>query len=315
MLTIPTTAVALTAGRANALSAAGATPQQALNTVLEPRQIGYGRDLTVTGSAPVTDAGQTLKLEFAPAGSSSWRVVGSTTVGRTGRFRVSAPLRQSGQVRVIGVAGTASDPAATPVLPGAVTAPAGAGTIASPPQHVAVAAALRVPPESLNVLGGQPVDVRGRLLPARAGRKVWLEGRAGRSWQWLATARTGSRGGFDFRYVPGGLGSQELRVRFPGDRHNARVSGPAGWVTGYRQAVASWYDDAGGTACGFHANFGVANRDLPCGTQVTFRYGGRTVTAVVDDRGPYVGGRDWDLNQNTAAALGFNGVDTVWSSI
>ena len=59
----------------------------------------------------------------------------------------------------------------------------------------------------------------------------------------------------------------------------------------------------------------MANRDLPCGTQVTFRYGGRTVTAVVDDRGPYVGGREWDLNQNTAAALGFDGVDTVWSSI
>jgi rare lipoprotein A (peptidoglycan hydrolase) len=36
------------------------------------------------------------------------------------------------------------------------------------------------------------------------------------------------------------------------------------------------------------------------------------VTATVDDRGPYVGGRDWDLNQNTAAALGFGGVGTVW---
>jgi rare lipoprotein A (peptidoglycan hydrolase) len=42
--------------------------------------------------------------------------------------------------------------------------------------------------------------------------------------------------------------------------------------------------------------------------------GGRTVTAVVDDRGPYVGGRQWDLNQNTAGALGFGGVGTVWSS-
>jgi len=28
--------------------------------------------------------------------------------------------------------------------------------------------------------------------------------------------------------------------------------------------------------------------------------------------GPYVEGRDWDLNQNTAAALGFGGVGTVW---
>jgi rare lipoprotein A (peptidoglycan hydrolase) len=38
------------------------------------------------------------------------------------------------------------------------------------------------------------------------------------------------------------------------------------------------------------------------------------VNAVVDDRGPFVGGRDWDLNQNTAAALGFQGVGTVWST-
>jgi rare lipoprotein A (peptidoglycan hydrolase) len=38
------------------------------------------------------------------------------------------------------------------------------------------------------------------------------------------------------------------------------------------------------------------------------------VTAVVDDRGPYVSGRDWDLNQNTAGALAFDGVGTVWSS-
>ena len=37
---------------------------------------------------------------------------------------------------------------------------------------------------------------------------------------------------------------------------------------------------------------------------MTFSYGGRTVVATVDDRGPYVGGRTWDLNQNTAAALG-----------
>jgi rare lipoprotein A (peptidoglycan hydrolase) len=60
---------------------------------------------------------------------------------------------------------------------------------------------------------------------------------------------------------------------------------------------------------------GVASKALPCGTHVTFVYGGHRVTAVVDDRGPFVDGRDWDLNQNTAAALGFGGVDTVWSSV
>jgi rare lipoprotein A (peptidoglycan hydrolase) len=90
---------------------------------------------------------------------------------------------------------------------------------------------------------------------------------------------------------------------------------PAGRLTVYGQSVASWYEDGGATACGFHAGYGVANRSLPCGTRVRLRYGGRSVTAVVDDRGPFVGGRDWDLNQNTAAALGFGGVGTVWTSL
>jgi rare lipoprotein A (peptidoglycan hydrolase) len=105
-----------------------------------------------------------------------------------------------------------------------------------------------------------------------------------------------------------------MRVRFAGDRLNAHSTTTAGQLTVFRAAVASWYNDGGNTACGFHAGDGVANRTLPCGTKVTFRYGGRTVAATVDDRGPYVGGRDWDLNQNTAAALGFGGVGQVWSS-
>ncbi len=46
------------------------------------------------------------------------------------------------------------------------------------------------------------------------------------------------------------------------------------------------------------------------------KYGGRTVMATVDDRGPYVDGRDWDLGQSTRAALGFDGgVGTVWASV
>lgn len=76
-------------------------------------------------------------------------------------------------------------------------------------------------------------------------------------------------------------------------------------------AIASWYYDAGNTACGFHAGMGVANRTLPCGTRVTFYFGGRSVNAVVDDRGPYVYPREWDLNQTVAGALGFTGVATV----
>jgi rare lipoprotein A (peptidoglycan hydrolase) len=85
---------------------------------------------------------------------------------------------------------------------------------------------------------------------------------------------------------------------------------------GYRRRTASWYYDQGHqTACGFVAKYGVANKKLPCGTHVRFWRAGHRVTAIVDDRGPYVPGRTWDLGQNTARALHFMriGVGYVWA--
>lgn len=74
---------------------------------------------------------------------------------------------------------------------------------------------------------------------------------------------------------------------------------------------ASWYNDAGTTASGFHAYFGFANKTLAFGTRVEFLYHGRTAVGVMDDHGPYVGGRVFDLNQNLARALGYGGIDAV----
>jgi hypothetical protein len=68
-------------------------------------------------------------------------------------------------------------------------------------------------------------------------------------------------------------------------------------------ATASWYYDGGSTACGFHAYYGVAHRSLSCGTHVLFTRGGRQVEAIVDDRGPFIYSRTWDLNQNLRATL------------
>jgi hypothetical protein len=48
---------------------------------------------------------------------------------------------------------------------------------------------------------------------------------------------------------------------------------------------------------------GVAHRTLPCGTKVTFRYNGRTVTTMVIDRGPYVKGRTWDMTHGLCVLL------------
>jgi rare lipoprotein A (peptidoglycan hydrolase) len=71
----------------------------------------------------------------------------------------------------------------------------------------------------------------------------------------------------------------------------------------------SWYGPrfyGNGTACGqtlTKALVGVAHRTLPCGTLVTFRYKGTTLTVPVIDRGPYVRGRTWDLSYGACSKL------------
>jgi rare lipoprotein A len=294
-------ALAATGGPDLAVPPVSATP---LAITLQSRHLAFGHDVVVTGTAPAAD---TVLLEFAPAGASDWRVITSTTVTGTGRFRLAWPLERSGAVEAV-ASSSGLDPST--LSQGA----ASAGTATSAAQPVEVEAAVRVGARQIGVLTGQPVVIRGRLLPALPGRKVGLQGLRGGSWQSLATARTGARGSFRLSYATGAPGQEPIRVRFAGDQTNAHSAARVGQLTVFREAGASWYDDAGSTACGFHAYFGVANRTLPCGTQVALRYNGRSVTATVDDRGPYVAGRDWDLNQNTAAALGFGGVGTIWSS-
>jgi rare lipoprotein A (peptidoglycan hydrolase) len=98
---------------------------------------------------------------------------------------------------------------------------------------------------------------------------------------------------------------------FPSALHLERAPKPKPPPPPMQRAVASWYDDRGTTASGWHAAYGVANLTLAFGTRVLFAYHGRRVTATVDDRGPYVAGRMWDLAQSTAGALGFSGVDVV----
>jgi peptidoglycan lytic transglycosylase len=307
MIGIPASAAALVAGQA--LASPAPTPAPGLPQIHpQSRHIAYGHDVVVRGVAPVADAGHAVVLEFAPRGATAWTQVTSTTVGGTGSFRLAGRLQQSGVVRVVDTSSDALTPFVASLSPGGSTA------ATSNPVPVDVAARVRVPARSIGVLAGQAVQVRGRLLPAVKGRRVSLQARQSGSWHTLATARTGSAGRFMLRYVAGDAGRQQIRVRFAGDRVNGRSTTPAGQMTVFRAALASWYSDGGNTACGFHAGDGVANRTLPCGTKVVFRYGGRTVTATVDDRGPYVGGRDWDLNQNTAAALGFGGIGQVWSS-
>jgi rare lipoprotein A (peptidoglycan hydrolase) len=104
-------------------------------------------------------------------------------------------------------------------------------------------------------------------------------------------------------------------VTFRGDAANGRAVRRIGTLHAYRSALASRYDMYGGAlACGgslgYHSLV-VAHKTLPCGTKVRVRYRGRVVTATVRDRGPYVGGREYDLAGAVARQLGFNGVGSI----
>lgn len=89
------------------------------------------------------------------------------------------------------------------------------------------------------------------------------------------------------------------------------------WKTG----VASYYGIGDGFMGGTTANgetvtetsMGIAMLNVPFGTRVEIRYGGRSVIAYVNDRGPYVHGRVIDMQPAVARALNFLnvGVGTV----
>lgn len=89
------------------------------------------------------------------------------------------------------------------------------------------------------------------------------------------------------------------------------------------EALSSEYGNGDGflgghLACGGEykaENMGVANKSLPCGTQLRMCYPAKhpqhCAQVEVQDRGPYSGGREFDLQIRPAAALGFSGVGTV----
>jgi hypothetical protein len=261
--------------------------------------------VVVVGDTPSSDQGQTIALQFSASRTGAWQQIDSTRIGSGGSFRLGASLSRSGWVRATLLAPSAT---ASSIRLNA------SDTSTSIPLRVAVAAAFHLRPRAIDELGARSFSLRGRLLPNAARRLVLLQGDHSGRWATLSWARSNAHGAFAVRYRPRGPGAQRLRVAFAGDSANAAAFAPAGSLTVYRRAVASWYYDGGTTACGFHAYHGVANVSLPCGAKVSFSYNGRTVEAVVDDRGPYVGGRTWDLNQNTASALGLVGVATFWAS-
>ena len=192
-------------------------------------------------------------------------------------------------------------------VPSAHPAPADAARTASRPGAGDVAIAR----QRLNVVAGRRAMVAGRVVGAAAGRFVALQRRSGARWHTIDRARTAAGGRFAFGFHPRRPGSAAVRVSAGAAREGV------GRLNVYRRAQVSWYGPGlygGHLGCGgtlTPGTLGVANKTLPCGTKVTLRHGGRTVRVPVVDRGPYSGGREFDLTAATKDRLGFSGVGTI----
>lgn len=184
-----------------------------------------------------------------------------------------------------------------------------------PPKRVASHVALHV--SGHYVIAGKRVRLRGHVQPRRARRvKLVVRGRRGNA----IRTTSGRDGGFTLRWRPQGLGTYRVRAYVRHDERARSSLSPARRVTAYRTAAASYYGPGlygGGMACGgtlTPGTLGVAHKTLPCGSRVRLRYGRRSVTVPVVDRGPYAAGRDYDLTAATRARLGFPGTGLLLAS-
>ena len=158
---------------------------------------------------------------------------------------------------------------------------------------------------------------------ARTGYIVEIERRGPQTHNaWVPTAYgpVSSGGSFTAVWPTNHPGRFSIRAVLQSPRaatSRATPTAPALTITVYRPAVATTYGPGfwgSQTACGQvlrHATLGVANRTLPCGTQVSLLWHGHTIIVPVIDRGPYANGADWDLTMATAHALGIPGTETI----
>jgi rare lipoprotein A len=205
-----------------------------------------------------------------------------------------------------------------------LAATGGVGLPATAPSATAAAVAnqpVTVSGEGITVSSHAGVLLHGRLWlkgtvsTAQPGRNVVIEQQRqpGSQWTQAGSATIGPGGSFVAAWRPQQVGRFSVAVALQG---SARVS-PSIEVISYRPSIATLFGPGlygNHTACGAllrKPTLGVANRKLPCGTQVAVYYRGRTVVVPVIDRGPYANNANWDLTMATGRALGMNSTSTV----
>jgi rare lipoprotein A (peptidoglycan hydrolase) len=132
----------------------------------------------------------------------------------------------------------------------------------------------------------------------------------------VETVQADERGRFSTRWSSSNSGIYKVEASVV-DAVASKAASDSEQVNVYRSAAASYYGPGlygNATACGGRLTpktVGVAHKTLPCGSKVTLRYRGRTVTVPVIDRGPYAGNREYDLTAATKAKLGFGSTGNV----
>jgi rare lipoprotein A len=185
---------------------------------------------------------------------------------------------------------------------------AGALAMTTPLLAAAHADASVVKKKRLHVRVGGTAVVAGSGAPAGV---TALQIRVRGAWRTIDRDRTSTAGRFVLRDRIRRPLSVRARVRVDGGTRRV------GRLNVYRLASASWYGPGlygNRPGCGGRVTpgrLGVAHKSLPCGARVTLRRGTRTVRVRVIDRGPYVGGREFDLTEATARRLRFHGHGAV----
>jgi rare lipoprotein A (peptidoglycan hydrolase) len=157
--------------------------------------------------------------------------------------------------------------------------------------------------------------LKGAVSSAQSGRQLAVEQQSQTGSQWTQAGSTtiGADGSFVAAWRPQQVGRFSLTVALQG---SARVSPPIEVIV-YRPSVATLFGPGlygNHTACGRvlrKPTLGIANRKLPCGTQVAVYYRGRTLVVPVIDRGPYANNASWDLTMAAGRALGMDSTSMV----
>jgi rare lipoprotein A (peptidoglycan hydrolase) len=165
------------------------------------------------------------------------------------------------------------------------------------------------------------VSVSGTVPASDAGAAVEIDqlpATPGSTWVPVAVVHAASDGTFTATWHGTGAGQLTIRAVLAGSQASTAASSPPALsVTVYKRSIATLYGPGfwgHKTACGVtlrRRTIGVANRTLPCGTEVQLYYKGSVMTVPVIDRGPYAHHANWDLTMATGRALGMTGTAMV----